>query len=148
MIKYKNTQYGIFLNLFMFAIIVFIFYGYYNQLGNKPIPLIPTILIVALFVFIILLFYKLTITIDDEKFTAIFGIGLIKKSILLKDIDLNSIEKLKMPWYVGIGIRMTKKGWLWNVKVGDSLYLKTKDSKKVFLVGTDDFEEIKKILNQ
>ena len=141
---YKKTQYGIFLSLFLAIIALAVFYAYYFQIGSKPIPLIPAVIVLFIFVLSILLFYKLTILIDTEKITATFGIGFIKKSVLIKDIDISSIEKVKMPWYLGIGIRLTAKGWLWNVKVGDSIYFKTKIN--TFLVGTDDFDTIKNIL--
>jgi len=141
---YKKTQYGIFLSLFLAIIALAVFYAYYFHIGSKPIPLIPAVIVLFIFVLSILLFYKLTILIDTEKITATFGIGFIKKSVLIKDIDISSIEKVKMPWYLGIGIRLTAKGWLWNVKVGDSIYFKTKIN--TFLVGTDDFDTIKNIL--
>ena len=92
------------------------------------------------------MFYKLTITIDDEKFTATFGIGWIKKTILLKNIDTKTIEKVIFPWYIGIGIRLTNKGWLWNTKVGESIYFKSKNKFHHYLFGTADYEKIKKVL--
>lgn len=142
--KYSKTQYGILLNIIFLGVILFTLYAYYYQIGTNPLPFLFTLILVGVFVFILLLFYKLTITIDAEKIVATFGIGLIKKEVLLKDIDINSIEKIKMPWYYGIGVRLTPKGWLYNIKVGEAIYFKT--TKNSFLVGTDDFETIENIL--
>ncbi len=91
-----------------------------------------------------LLFYKLTITIDKDKIEAKLGIGLLKRSMKIKEIDYNTIEKIKVPAYYGIGIRLTPFGWLYNVKTGNAIKLKSKS--KTFFVGTEDFETINTIL--
>jgi len=141
---YKNTQYGILLNLIFLVIIAFTTYGYVYQTGSKPIPFIPYIILVVLFIIILINFYKLTITIDKEKITATFGIGLLKKSMFINEIE--SIENYKIPWYTGIGIRLTTKGWLWNVKNGNALFLKSKT--KTFLVGSSEVTELIKTIEE
>ena len=147
-IKYKSTQ----LAKWILAIGVISFplllLSYFYKWGNHPCSLSTLGLIFLVLVIILLLFYKLTIIIDGEKISAIFGIGLIKKSIDLDKIDLNSIEEIKIPWYYGMGIRVTPHGILYNVKPGKAIKLKSKIENKTFLVGTDNFEEIKRILSQ
>ncbi|MEE9348510.1 MAG: hypothetical protein V3U80_00520 [Flavobacteriaceae bacterium] len=145
MIHYKKTQYSKWM-LILVGVLIFIIYSYFFKKGLANLPLIPFILILSILVIILALFYKLTLIIDDEKFTAIFGIGWLKKSVLISNIDLSTIEKVTFPWYVGIGIRLTDKGWLWNTKVGESIYFKSKNKFHSYLFGTDDFEEIKKQL--
>ena len=140
---YKKTQYGIGLTIVLLLVIVFLTYSHVYQTGSKPLPLIPYIIITILFVLFILIFYKLTITIDQEKVTAIFGIGLLKKSIQIDEI--NTIENYKIPWYAGIGIRLTPKGWLWNVKTGNALLLKGKT--KTFLVGSNEVPKLMELIN-
>jgi len=143
---YKKIQYGIFLSLFFLVIIIFILYAGYYQTGSNPIPMNLAYVLSALFILTILLFYKLTITITNEKITASFGVGLIKKSMPINQIA--TIEKVKMPWYYGVGIRLTPKGWLWNVKVGEAILIHNKNKTKTFLVGTDDYQTIETILKQ
>jgi hypothetical protein len=142
--RYNKTQYGTFINILFLFIMGFIAYAYVYQLGNQPIPFEIFIILFPLFGIILLFFYKLTIKIDDEKITAIFGIGIIKRTINIENIMVESIKEVKIPWYYGIGIRLTPKGWLYNVKFGKSIIMKTKH--KTFLVGTDDANTIKKIL--
>ncbi len=135
---YKHTQYGKLLVIVLLLSLAGISYAYYYQTGVKPIPL-PIFLIVSIILIVaILFFYKLTIQIDQEKITAIFGIGILKKSFDLKDIE--TIEKYKIPWYAGIGIRLTPKGWLWNVSYGDAVLIKGKNN--TFLVGTNEVDVV------
>lgn len=144
MIKYQKTQYGYLLTIIFSIINIAIAYLGINQIGSKPIPLVITVILFVLFLGIMLSFYKLTISIDNEKLNIKFGIGFIKKTFLINEISL--IEKIKTPWYYGIGIRLTPKGWLWNVKFGDAIYLQNKNKTTSFLIGTDDADEIIKNL--
>lgn len=128
----------------MVGIMLFITYAYLNQIGSKPLPLIPYLILMFVFGTVILFFYKLTICIDNEKITVIFGIGFLKKSI--KHTEIERIEIYKSSWLTGVGIRLTPKGWLWNVKVGEAILIKHKTN--TFLVGTDEASEIITLLKQ
>ncbi len=145
-VKYQETQNAKWIIITMLSIIVFLTLAYVYQWGDNPIPLSATIPTSLIFVVILLLFFKLTITIDETKITASFGIGLIKKSIDLDLLDLQSTNQIKTPWYFGIGMRVTKYGILYNTKPGMAIKLNYKNSEKAFLIGTDNFEEIKKVL--
>ena len=145
---YQKTQYGYFIIAFSLIISILIGFSHYYQLSEKPLPLTASILLIGFLMLSMLTFYKLTIHINQEKITATFGLGIIKKTMLLSEIDKNSIEKVSMPWYVGIGIRITPKGTLYNVKIGDSIFINNKQQTKTFLVGTDDFEGIKTALDK
>ncbi len=145
-IKYQETQTANWIISAMLSIIVFLILAYVFQWGDNPIPLSATIPTVLIFVVLLLLFFKLTITIDDTKIVASFGIGLIKKSIELEALNIQTTEEIKTPWYFGIGMRVTKYGILYNTKPGMAIKLNYKNSEKAFLIGTDNFEEIKKVL--
>ena len=145
-IKYQETQTANWIIGTMLSIIVFLTLAYVYQWGDNPIPLSATIPTALIFVVLLLLFFKLTITIDENKITASFGIGLIKKSIKLDMLDLQVTNEIKTPWYFGIGMRVTKYGILYNTKPGMAIKLNYKNSEKAFLIGTDNFEEIKKVL--
>lgn len=92
--------------------------------------------------------YQLKISIDDTKIAIRLGIGLIKKSILLKDIDINRMKKVSIPWYYGIGIRLTRYGMLYNVKPGDALLIHSKNNRRTILVGTKDANKLMHIILQ
>ena len=80
----------------------------------------------------------------NKKIEAKFGIGLIKRSLLLSEIDYSTIEEIKIPAVYGIGIRITPHGTLYNVKIGNAI--KIKSHNKTFLVGTDEYTRIKNTL--
>ncbi len=141
---YHKTQTVILVIVITLAIMIFISYSYFYQTGSKPLPLIPYLIVMLVFIAILLLFYKLTISIDKEKITAVFGIGILKKEIYLKEIS--SIESYKIPWYAGVGIRLTPKGWLWNAKMGKAVLIKNKSKSQTFLVGSNEVSKIMDIL--
>ena len=121
MTYYKKTQFGVLLNIVLGLISIITIGFFLFQIGSNPIPLIPTLILISLFTLIILNFYKLTVTITDKKIEAKFGIGLIKRSLLLSEIDYSTIEEIKIPAVYGIGIRITPHGTLYNVKIGNAI---------------------------
>lgn len=50
-----------------------------------------------------------------------------------------SAEPFRLPWWYGVGIRLTPKGWMWSVWGFDAVLLHLSDGKG-FLIGTDDPE--------
>ena len=53
--------------------------------------------------------------------------------------DIVKVETFRMPWWYGLGIRLTPKGWMWSIW-GRSAVLLTLANGKGFLIGTDDPE--------
>ncbi len=141
MTQYKKTQKGFIISILFAALIVVIAIYYLSE----NISELFLYLMVSVLTACILLFYKLTITIKEETITALLGVGFLKRKVAIKDIDFSTLEKVNFSLLTGIGIRLTSKGWLWNVKIGDAIYFKTKNNK-TFLVGTDEADEIIKIL--
>ena len=142
-ILYKKTQNGLIANfIILFSVMLLI------NLARKSDNTTETIILIAITVLLFLvwlLVYKLTIVIDDKTITAIFGIGLLKRKFNINDIDFSTLQVVKPSLLTGIGIRLTSKGWLWNVKVGKAIYFKSKNGK-TFFVGTDEPEKIIEIL--
>ena len=83
----------------------------------------------------IVLFYKLTITIENEILCASFGIGIIRRRLQLAEIV--GCEPIRIRWWYGWGIHLTPCGWLYNVSGFDAVAIILRDGKKVAL-GTDD----------
>jgi hypothetical protein len=112
-------------------------------MGNLSIfsPLI--IGIIAFFGLLYLLFYQLTVTVDDEEIVVAFGVGWIKKRIALKDID--HCEIVKNPWWYGWGIRLTPGGWMYNVSGLKAVQLHLK-SGRGFRIGTDEPNELAAVI--
>jgi hypothetical protein len=142
-ILYKKTQNGVIINfIIQFSAILLIILA---RKSDNPTETAILIVIAVLLFLAWLLVYKLTIVIDDKTITAIFGIGLLKRKFNISDIDFSTLQVVKPSLLAGIGIRLTSKGWLWNVKVGKAIYFKSKNGK-TFFVGTDEPEKIIEIL--
>ncbi len=147
-IRYQDTQMFKILSFPLLFVFIFLVLSYHYQWGDNPIPLLATVLTSSVLFIVWLLFYKLTITIDDKSITASFGIGVIKKALQIENINISSIEKIKTPWYYGIGLRITPHGILYNTKTGFAIKLTSSKNAKSVLIGTSEYEKIKTILTE
>ncbi len=86
-----------------------------------------------------LLFGWLSIRIDHERLRWAFGVGLIRFSVPLREIE--SIEPTKTSFFTGKGIRFTRRGWLYNVS-GSAVILIRRSNGRSFLLGTDEPERL------
>ena len=101
----------------------------------------PTALFVAaalmagVLVLVILLFGNLTVEIAGGHLRIRFGVGLIRKSWRLDQVD--RCRPVRNSWVYGWGIRKIPGGWLYNVSGLDAVELKMK-SGKACRIGTDE----------
>ena len=99
-------------------------------------PYRETLLIVSVVLLITLaLFYKLTITINEETLSASFGIGMIRKRVSVAEIA--ACEPIRIRWWYGWGIHLTLYGWLYNVSGLDAVAITLRNGRK-FALGSDD----------
>lgn len=146
MVKYKFTQFGTFSVITMLPIFIFILIMIFT-IGLKD-PVQGSIFIFAGVTFLIclLLFYKLTICIDDTFITLSLGIGLITKKYRLQDIK--SCKPVRNSPFYGIGIRMIPNGWLYNVSGLGAVELSFKNKKSVVRIGSNDPGKVSDIINR
>ncbi|HEY7000537.1 MAG TPA: hypothetical protein VH330_02240 [Candidatus Udaeobacter sp.] len=81
-----------------------------------------------------ILFWKLTIKIENETLEWSFGIGLIRKQVPI--VDIAACEPIQIRG-CGWGIRLTPYGWLYNVSGLDAVAIRLRNGRK-FALGTDD----------
>lgn len=81
------------------------------------------------------LFHSLSVNITKESLTVAFGPGVIRKQFALTDIEAAS--QVRNHWFYGWGIRLTPRGWMYNVSGYDAVELQFKNGKR-FRIGTDD----------
>ena len=82
-----------------------------------------------------LLFYNLTVEVDDTEVRFAFGIGLIRKNYPLSDIA--ACQPVRNRALYGWGIHLTPHGWLYNVSGLDAVEIEFGNGKKIRL-GTDE----------
>ena len=94
----------------------------------------------AIGVLIGVLFSSLTVCVDREQVTIRFGIGIIRKRILLAEVV--SYKVVKNKWWWGWGIHGCHgKACLYNVSGFDSIELTMKNGMK-YLIGTDEPDKL------
>jgi len=136
--KYQHTQIGYLVIIVLALAILFIaclmaIYGF-NWIAFTVLIILGICLV---------LFATLTVVIENDVLEIRFGIGVIRKKFLLKDIE--SCEVVKNPWYYGWGIRLTPQGWLYNVSGSYAVEIKMKSGKK-YRIGSDIPSDIKKVI--
>jgi hypothetical protein len=115
--------------------------------GFKDLMIFSLLLFIALtFLICLLIFYKLTIYIDNNSISFKLGIGLISRKYLLSEIL--SCRPVKNNPVYGIGIRLIPQGWLYNVSGLDAVELTFKNKKSKVRIGTDKPDEISQHINK
>ena len=132
MTEYERTQIGhvIIWCLFVLAAL----FAINATVGSSPHR--GSLLVVSVVLLITLaLFYKLTITINEETLCASFGIGMIRKRVSVAEIV--ACEPIRIRWWYGWGIHLTPYGWLYNVSGLDAVAITLRNGRR-FALGTDD----------
>jgi hypothetical protein len=129
--KYEHTQIGHTLIWFALGVAVFVaITGIFAQGGLGTSLIVEIILLICA-----VMFCKLTIKIDSETLRWSFGIGIVRKQVLLAEIAV--CEPIRIRWWYGRGIHLTPYGWLYNVSGLDAVTITLRDGRK-FALGTDD----------
>jgi hypothetical protein len=93
----------------------------------------------------LLIFYKLTIIIDDAHLSFKLGIGLVSRKFPLASI--RECSSVRNSPFTGIGIRLYSNGWLYNVSGLGAIELTFKSKKSRIRIGTDRPDEIAALVN-
>jgi hypothetical protein len=129
--RYERTQIGHVIIWSLLPIILIASGGLIGSSSHGRPPLIVSIILLVG----LLLFYKLRITIEDKTLCAVFGIGIIRKSLPLAEIV--GCEAIRIRWWYGWGIHLTPYGWLYNVSGLHAVAITLRNGRK-FALGTDD----------
>ena len=140
------TQFGKFsvavlLPILVLMVIILVITGF-----KDAMPALVLVFVIVTLLVCLLIFYKLTIEIDDTHVGFILGTGLVKKKYALKDIE--SCRPVKNSALYGIGIRLIPEGWLYNVSGRFAIELTFKNKKSKIRIGTDKPEEVSEEINK
>jgi hypothetical protein len=141
---YAHTQFGWITVVALVAALVVIGAAA-TELGPESPGKVSVLIAMALFALAIPLLGWLTVTVDEVRVTARFGVGLVRKKIKIKDIQ--NAARVRNKWYYGWGIRMGPSGWMFNVSGLDAVEIELKNGGK-FRIGTDEPEELTRTIKQ
>src|ERR1035437_3834138 len=102
--------------------------------------------VIVIMIACLLIFYKLSISIDSNELKFWFGFGLVSKKYNLDQIK--GCKPVRNSPLYGWGIRMIPNGWLYNVSGLKAIELSFKQSSKKIRIGTNQPEEIAAYINQ
>jgi hypothetical protein len=142
---YQHTQSGTLIWILCLTSLIFLLIGVGMSMNSLKqagtiFPSDQTILLrltggMFVMAMILVLFFRLTVTVDEHYIRAVFGIGIIGKRIPLGDIT--GVRSVTNPWWYGWGIHMIPGGWIWNISGTQAVELKLK-SGRLLRLGTDE----------
>ncbi len=141
MYDYEHTQPGTLIRVLMGGVLSFMVVILVLVLTSEddPLQLVWAVAIPLVFVVLLVLFHALTVRVSNNEICLAFGIGVIKKTFLVSDIQ--STSAVRNSWYHGWGIRGIKGGWLFNVSGFDAVELQM-TSGKLYRIGTDEPQKL------
>jgi hypothetical protein len=142
----KFTQIGtisiiVMIPILIFSLIMIIIAGFKDMILVSTCGFLGLTMVICL-----LIFYKLTIYLNDNSISFKLGIGLITRKYLIADIQ--SCKVVRNDPLTGIGIRKIQNGWLYNVSGLNALELTFKNKKSKVRIGTDKPDEITEIISK
>jgi len=129
--------------LFAFVEIVTIVFFYKNL--EKASLLTTTLYSSIIPIVFILLFYKMDIIVNEEEILVLFGIGLFKKRVSLKEIT--SVYPVTNPALVGLGIRFTLDYDVYNISGNQAIEIALKGKSRTIRIGTNSPFELSRTIN-
>lgn len=140
----KYTQFGTFSVIIILPVLLF-FTGMLIKSGVSSSPeTIVQLFLILTFLICLLIFYQLTIIIDDTYVSFKLGIGIVGKSYKIS--DLKSCRAVTNSALNGIGIRRLSNGWLYNVSGLKAIELQFNNKKSVVRIGTNKPDEISQLI--
>ena len=142
MTKYKHTQFGV-LNTLVFGFVgVLIALVLRSKLADGQ--WLAAVILISIYLLGIALFYAFTVDISPRYLKFWFGVGWIRKSYILEEIQ--SSQAVVSPWYYFWGIKSIPGGWLYAIAPGRAVEIVLRNGKKLRL-GTNQPKELKEALD-
>lgn len=140
--EYRHTQYG----ALMF--IVFLITGVLIAVVAVAIiaegRTLAAVIMILGYLLGLGMFYSSTIEISEEKLKFWFGIGIVRKTFVLSEIQ--SSKEVDIPWYYFWGVKSIPGGWLWSIAPGTGVEIVLKNGSLV-LLGTNQPEKLKQAVD-
>jgi hypothetical protein len=130
--QYKHTQYGALMFMVFLITGMLIAVVSVRLLTENRVP--SVILMIVVYLIGLAMFYSLTVELSAEKLKFWFGIGIVQKTIALREIQ--STKVIKNPWYYFWGIKSIPGGWFYAIAPGTAVEIELSDGK-IIQLGTN-----------
>ncbi len=141
MYEYEHTQSGTLIRYLIGGLVLALGIGAIAMLaiGMGAEAAIALIVPTAILAIVLALFHSLTVRVSRNEIALAFGIGLIRKSFVVPDIQVATIVRNR--WYHGWGIKKIRGGWLYNVSGWDAVEIQLENGRR-YRIGTDQPQEL------
>lgn len=106
--------------------------------------ILSAIFMICVYLFGLGLFFSFTVEISEEKLKFWFGIGVIRKTYALSEIQ--STKEVENPWYYFWGVKSVPGGWFYAIAPGTAVEIELKNGRVVQL-GTNQPEKLKQAID-
>jgi hypothetical protein len=137
--RYRHTHAGWVLMGILVPLTVLMLLG--ATLGTGPVRYV-LVAVGLLLAVCALLFFSLTVTVDEGRVDLRFGFGPVARSVPVSEVE--SVEPLRLPWWaVGFGLRMSldRRRQLWRVSGWHAVHLRLAGGRELW-IGTDQPEAL------
>lgn len=140
--KYRHTQYGalMFIVFLMAGVLIAVVAVAIIAEGRT----LAAVIMILGYLLGLGMFYSSTIEISEEKLKFWFGIGIVRKTFVLSEIQ--SSKEVDIPWYYFWGVKSIPGGWLWSIAPGTGVEIVLKNGSLV-LLGTNQPEKLKQAVD-
>lgn len=142
--SYLNNQIGYPFFIIYFVILTSVFtinkFGLQEFKGENDFMILIGILSVVL-----LMTYKLRVSVEDKQLTLSYGVGLFKKRFDLSDIK--NVSMIKNKWYCGWGVRISSEGTIYNISGFEGVKIDFRSGVSI-IVGTNEPLELYQALKK
>lgn len=147
--NYKHTQVGYLMIVLASAVFFFFTWLYWmSKVETTPYDSAAHMAVTAIMGVILVIlssFTTLTVVVDHTHLRLKFGYGIVRKTVVLKEIASANI--VKNHWYYGWGIRVWfwPKMWIYNISGFAAVEIVLKNGN-VYRIGTDEPEALLRAL--
>lgn len=140
--QYRHTQYGALMLalLLMTGLLIAVVASAIIVEGR----MLSAILMMGVYLLGLGMFYAFTVEISGEKLKFWFGIGILRKTYALSEIQ--STKEVENPWYYFWGVKSIPGGWFYAIAPGPAVEIKFKDGRMIQL-GSNQPEKLKQAID-
>lgn len=141
-VKYRHTQYGALMSVILLLTGILIAVVVLAVIAEGRV--LSVVLMICVYLFGLGMFYSFTVEITEEKLKFWFGIGIIRKTLALSEVQ--SVKEVKNPWYYFWGVKMIPGGWFYAIAPGPAIEIKLKNGRMV-QIGTNQPKKLKQAID-